>query len=163
LCAVLANVLVNEEDMNKIRVTKEFHFEMAHALWNYDGVCKHIHGHSYKLFVTIVGKPIQDPKDIKQGMVLDFSDLKKLVKGPIVDKLDHSLVLNKEAEDKIPDESNQMYSKVHIFDFQPTCENLVLYIVDKLKPTLPSEIELYSVRLYETASSFAEWYMVDNQ
>jgi 6-pyruvoyltetrahydropterin/6-carboxytetrahydropterin synthase len=71
--------------------------------------------------------------------------------------------LNKEAEDKIPDESNQMYSKVHIFDFQPTCENLVLYIVNKLKPTLPKNIDLYSVRLYETASSFAEWYMVDNQ
>jgi len=136
---------------------------MAHALWNYDGVCKHIHGHSYKLFVTIRGVPIRDPEDIKLGMVLDFSDLKKLVKGPIVDKLDHSLVLNNVAKDKIPDKSNQMYSKVHLFDFQPTCENLVLHIVDKLKPTMPKGIDLYSVRLYETASSFAEWYMDDNQ
>jgi len=149
--------------MKKIRVTKEFHFEMAHALWNYDGVCKHIHGHSYKLFVTIIGEPIEDPTDSKLGMVLDFGDLKKIVKEPVVDKLDHSLVLNRTAGEKIPDDSNQMYNKVHLFDFQPTCENLVLYIVDTILPLLTPGVELYSVRLYETASAFAEWYMVDNQ
>ena len=96
-------------------------------------------------------------------MVLDFGDLKRLVKGPIVDFLDHSLVLNRAAEHKIPDTSNQMYTKVHLFDFQPTCENLVLYIVDKLRPTLPEGVELHSLRLFETASSYAEWYMSDNQ
>ena len=149
--------------MKRIRVTKEFHFEMAHALWNYDGVCKHIHGHSYKLFVTIIGEPIEDPADTKLGMVMDFSDLKKIVKEPVVDKLDHSLVLNRTAGGVIPDYSNQMYTKVHLFDFQPTCENLVLYIVDTIQPLLTPGIELYSVRLYETASSFAEWYMPDNQ
>jgi 6-pyruvoyltetrahydropterin/6-carboxytetrahydropterin synthase len=154
---------MNETDMKRIRVTKEFHFEMAHALWNYDGVCKHIHGHSYKLFVTIAGEPINDPSDPKLGMVLDFTDLKKVVKEPIVDKLDHSLVLNSAAGEKIPDNSNQMYKKVHLFDFQPTCENLVLYIVDIILPLLAPGVELYSVRLYETASSFAEWYKVDNQ
>lgn len=154
---------MNETDMKRIRVTKEFHFEMAHALWNYDGVCKHIHGHSYKLFVTIAGEPINDPSDPKLGMVLDFTDLKKVVKEPIVDKLDHSLVLNSAAGEKIPDDSNQMYKKVHLFDFQPTCENLVLYIVDIILPLLAPGVELYSVRLYETASSFAEWYKVDNQ
>ncbi len=150
-------------NMNKIRVTKEFHFEMAHALWNYDGICKHIHGHSYKLFVTIAGEPISDPADVKLGMVLDFGDLKKIVKEPVVDKLDHSLVVNRAAGGKIPDRSNQMYNKVHLFDFQPTCENLVLYIVDVIKPLMPPGVELFSVRLYETASAYAEWYMVDNQ
>ena len=152
-----------EVDMKRIRVTKEFHFEMAHALWNYDGVCKHIHGHSYKLFVTIIGEPIEDTDDSKLGMVLDFTDLKKIVKEPVVDKLDHSLVLNRAAAEKIPDDSNQMYKKVHLFDFQPTCENLVLYIVETILPLLTPGVELYSVRLYETASSFAEWHMIDNQ
>lgn len=136
---------------------------MAHALWNYDGVCKHIHGHSYKLFITIAGEPIEDPDDPKLGMVMDFGDLKKIVKGPVVDFLDHSLVLNRDAEDAIPDDSNQMYTKVHLFDFQPTCENLVLYIANKILPLLSPGIDLYSVRLYETASSYAEWYMIDNQ
>lgn len=149
--------------MKRIRVTKEFHFEMAHALWNYDGVCKHIHGHSYKLFVTIAGEPNNDPGDPKLGMVLDFTDLKKMIKGPVVDFLDHSLVLNRTAGEEIPGDSNQMYRKVHLVDFQPTCENLVLFIVDRIELILPSNIELYSVRLYETASSFAEWYSIDNQ
>jgi len=152
-----------KEKMGRIRVTKEFHFEMAHALWNYDGVCKHIHGHSYKLLVTIVGEPSQTTDDPKLGMVIDFSDLKKIVNEPVVDKLDHSLVLNRAAGDSIPDDSNQMYNKVHLFDFQPSCENLVLYIANTIKPLLPPGTELYSVRLNETASSFAEWYMIDNQ
>lgn len=149
--------------MKRIRVSKEFHFEMAHALWNYDGVCKHIHGHSYKLYVTIAGEPNADPNDPKLGMVLDFGDLKKIVKEPVVDFLDHALVLNKAAGGAIPDDSNQMYKKVHLFDFQPTCENLVLYIVDKIRPALSPGVEIYSVRLYETATSFAEWYATDNQ
>jgi 6-pyruvoyltetrahydropterin/6-carboxytetrahydropterin synthase len=149
--------------MNRIRVTKEFHFEMAHALWNYDGVCKHIHGHSYKLFITICGEPIQDVSNPKLGMVMDFGDLKKIVKEPVVDFLDHSLVLNRTAGNSIPDDSNQMYTKVHLFDFQPTCENLVIYIANTILALLDPGIELVSVRLYETASAYAEWYMSDNQ
>ncbi|MBP7509547.1 MAG: 6-carboxytetrahydropterin synthase, partial [Prolixibacteraceae bacterium] len=46
--------------MAKIRVTKYYDFEMAHALWNYDGLCKNIHGHSYKLHITVIGEPIDD-------------------------------------------------------------------------------------------------------
>ncbi len=63
-----------------IRVTKEFPFEMAHVLWNYDGPCKNVHGHSYRLFVTLSGYPSDDPLNPKNGMVIDFSDLKKIVK-----------------------------------------------------------------------------------
>jgi 6-pyruvoyltetrahydropterin/6-carboxytetrahydropterin synthase len=149
--------------MKKIRVSKEFHFEMAHALWKYDGLCRHIHGHSYKLLITIIGEPIEDTNNQKLGMVLDFSDLKAAVKGPVVDFFDHSLVINKGAEDYLPEEPNEMYEKVHLFDFQPTAENLVLYIVEKVKRRLPQGVDLYSVRLYETATSFAEWHASDNQ
>ena len=113
--------------MKKVRLSKEFHFEMGHALLNYDGLCRHIHGHSYKLIITVIGTPIADPLDPKLGMVLDFSDLKAAVKEPIVDHFDHSLIINKEAERYLPDESHAMYEKVHLLDFQPTCENLVLY------------------------------------
>ena len=58
-----------------IRVTKEFSFEMAHALTNYDGPCRNIHGHSYRLFVTVSGIPSDDPRDPRNGMVIDFSEL----------------------------------------------------------------------------------------
>ena len=136
---------------------------MAHALWHYDGLCKHIHGHSYKLFVTIIGEPILNDEDPKLGMVLDFSDLKVVVKEPVVDYFDHSLVVYKPAAKHLPDEENEMYEKVHIMDFQPTCENLVLYIAEKVGALLPSNIGLFSVKLYETATSFAEWYATDNK
>jgi len=152
-----------ELTMKNVRVSKEFHFEMAHALWNYDGLCRHIHGHSYKLGISIIGKPIIETKDPKLGMVLDFGDLKSLVKAPVVDYFDHSLVINKEAENYLPKEPNEMYDKVHLVDFQPTCENLVIYIAEKIQALLPPGIGLFSVKLYETATSYAEWYASDNQ
>ncbi|MCK5136870.1 MAG: 6-carboxytetrahydropterin synthase [Bacteroidales bacterium] len=148
--------------MARIRVTKEFDFEMAHALWNYDGACRNIHGHSYKLYVTIVGEPISDSNHPKFGMVLDFKDLKHMIKGPVVDFLDHSLVVYRKAEGETLSTLCEMYEKVHVFDFQPTCENLVLYIVEKIQSLLSSDIDLHSVKLYETATSFGEWYADDN-
>jgi 6-pyruvoyltetrahydropterin/6-carboxytetrahydropterin synthase len=149
--------------MEKVRITKEFNFEMAHALWNYDGVCRNIHGHSYRLFITLAGVPITDPGDPKFGMVLDFKDLKKMVKGPVVDFLDHSLVVYREADGEILSAVRTMYEKIHIFDFQPTCENLVLFIVETIKPLLKPGLELHSVKLYETAVSYAEWNAGDNR
>lgn len=149
--------------MGRIRVTKEFHFEMAHALWKYDGDCKNIHGHSYRLFVTLIGTPNEDCNDPKFGMVLDFKDLKQMVKAQVVDFLDHSLVVYKEAAGPSLDAVRDMYSKVHVFDFQPTCENLVNYLAEKIRPLLSDDTGLYAVKLYETASSYAEWYADDNK
>lgn len=148
--------------MGKIRVTKEFDFEMAHALWNYDGACRNIHGHSYRLFVTIIGEPNDDPGDPKFGMVLDFKDLKALVKGPIVDFFDHALVLYREVDGELLSQIKNMYEKVHLFDYQPTCENLVLFIVDTIRAKMPPSLELHSIKLYETASSYGEWFAADN-
>jgi 6-pyruvoyltetrahydropterin/6-carboxytetrahydropterin synthase len=149
--------------MRKVRLSKEFRFEMGHALLNYDGLCRHIHGHSYKLIISVIGEPLDNRQDPKLGMVMDFSDLKAAVKEPIVDYFDHSLVINREAEKHLPAEPHAMYDKVHIMDFQPTCENLVLFIAEIVKARLSPGIELFSVRLYETATSYAEWYAADNQ
>ena len=67
--------------MTKIRVTKSFGFETGHALYGYDGLCKNVHGHSYKLYVTVIGSPIDDQNHVKNGMVIDFKDLKTIVKS----------------------------------------------------------------------------------
>jgi 6-pyruvoyltetrahydropterin/6-carboxytetrahydropterin synthase len=148
--------------MQKVRVTKEFTFEMAHALWNYDGACRNVHGHSYKLFVTIIGTPKYDVSSSKLGMVIDFGDLKRIVKREIVDKYDHSLVIS----DSVPFSSSlqveQMFHKSYIVNFQPTCENLVIDFAKRLKPLLPDAVSLFSLKLYETETSFAEWYQSDN-
>ncbi len=81
--------------MKNIRITKQFSFETGHALYGYDGKCKNIHGHSYNLYVTVIGQPILDTKNAKFGMVIDFTDLKKIVKHEIVDVFDHATVFNK--------------------------------------------------------------------
>jgi len=148
--------------MTKIRVTKFYDFEMAHALWNYDGLCKNIHGHSYKLYITVIGEPIDDENNLKNGMVIDFGDLKKIVKTQIVDKFDHSLVVYKKAPIEKLLELNEMYERHHVVDFQPTCENLVALFVNIIKPLLPEGVELKKVKLYETANSSAEWDADDN-
>lgn len=147
--------------MQKVRVTKIFNFEMAHALWGYDGLCKNIHGHSYILKVTVSGKPIADPEAIKEGMVIDFGDLKRITKEHIVDVYDHSLVLNKKAPTRSFSEIPEMFNRHHYTDFQPTAENLVIYFAEILQRELPSEVRLESVVLYETANSYAEWLASD--
>jgi 6-pyruvoyltetrahydropterin/6-carboxytetrahydropterin synthase len=81
--------------MSNIRITKQFSFETGHALYGYDGKCKNVHGHSYKLSVTVIGTPISDAQNVKFGMVIDFTDLKKIVKEEIVDQFDHATVFNK--------------------------------------------------------------------
>jgi 6-pyruvoyltetrahydropterin/6-carboxytetrahydropterin synthase len=148
--------------MTKIRLTKQFSFEMSHALLNYDGLCRNIHGHSYKLQITVTGKPVQVAGNPKDGMVIDFSILKKIINEQIVSQLDHSLMINEQAPlDKL-NALGQMYERHHVVPFQPTSENLVVYISEKVKSILPEPIELFSVRLYETANSFVEWYAEDN-
>lgn len=148
--------------MAKIRVTKQFGFEMSHALLNYDGLCRNIHGHSYKLQITVAGEPVNQSGNPKDGMVIDFSMLKKIIQEQIVRHLDHSLMINEYAPIDKLNALGQMYERHHVVPFQPTSENLVVYIADKVKPLLPEHIELFSVRLYETANSFAEWYADDN-
>lgn len=148
--------------MPRIRVTKQFGFEMSHALTNYDGLCRNIHGHSYKLQITLIGEPLFKPGDPKDGMVIDFSVLKKLVKKNIVGPLDHSLIVNSTSAHDQLIKLGEMYDRHHLVNFQPTTENLVLYIAGKLNELLPEHLELFSVRLYETSNSFAEWFASDN-
>lgn len=148
--------------MATIRVTKEFHFEMSHALKNYDGACKNIHGHSYKLFVTVIGVPSTDTDSPKIGMLIDFGDLKRLVNGVIVKKFDHAFVLNNEEELSCNGTLHEMFTNTIFVPYQPTCENLVADFALSIKPHLPSEVQLFSVKLYETATSFAEWFASDN-
>jgi 6-pyruvoyltetrahydropterin/6-carboxytetrahydropterin synthase len=148
--------------MSKIRITKEFNFEMAHALWNYNGLCRNIHGHSYKLFVSIIGEPICNENNPNNGMLIDFNVLKSLVKANVIDYYDHSLVLFKNSPTELLNNVKQMFDKFHIVDFQPTCENLIVDIANRIKNKLPVELKLYSIRLNETATAYAEWYSDDN-
>ncbi len=147
--------------MSKIRVTKMFEFEMAHALHNYDGLCRNIHGHTYKLSVTVIGEPEPNHDSTKLGMVMDFGNLKRIVKPNIVDKFDHSVLLSHKEDTKYFEEENKLFKRIHIVNFQPTAENMVIHFADIIKPLLPENIKLHSIKLHETTNSFAEWYASD--
>ena len=149
--------------MSIVRVTKEFTFETAHALWKYDGPCKNVHGHSYKLFVTISGEPINDPGNPKNGMVIDFGDLKKIVTRKVVKVFDHAVVISDRIEKEKLEALNKMFENVLVVGYQPTCENIVADIADRVIAHLPGKISLHSLRLYETATSYAEWFADDNK
>ena len=149
--------------MSKIRLTKEFDFEMAHALLNYDGLCKHIHGHSYKLAVTVIAVPNWDKSSPKRGMVMDFGDLKKIVNKLIVKPLDHAFAINSETPEEYYKSGNQLFDRLIKVDYQPTCENMVIDFAERIKKELPEGVKLFSVKLHETATSFAEWYADDNE
>lgn len=149
--------------MGNIRITKQFNFETGHALYGYDGKCRNVHGHSYKLSVTVIGKPNTDTSHVKLGMVIDFGDLKKIVKEEIVDKFDHATVFNKNTPHvELAKELMDRGHNVILADYQPTSENMVIDFAAKIKARLPEAISLFSLRLQETESSFAEWFAGDN-
>ena len=149
--------------MSTIRITKQFNFETGHALYGYDGKCRNVHGHSYKLSVTVVGKPITNTDNVKLGMVIDFGDLKKIVKEEIVDKFDHATVFNKNTPHvELAKELTDRGHNVILANYQPTSENMVIDFASKIKARLPENISLFSLKLQETDTSFAEWYATDN-
>lgn len=143
--------------MSIIKITKQFSFEMAHALRNYDGLCRNIHGHSYKMDITLAGQPLRDENSPKNGMVMDFGDLKRLVNEEIISLFDHALVLNAKTDAQLIDVLKQNYEKIVTVEFQPTTENLLNFIADKLKERLPETVKLCRIRLRETDTSYADW------
>lgn len=149
--------------MGKIRITKRFTFEMAHALHGYDGLCRNIHGHSYILWVTISGSPVNDETSPKNGMLLDFSVFSKMIKEHIISELDHSFLLYIETKFDKDILKNEIFGKLRYVDYQPTCENLLIELAEKIQNLLPGNVVLHSLKLQETESSYAEWYREDNK
>lgn len=138
-------------------LTKIFHFDMAHVLKDYDGPCRNIHGHSYELRVTVKGEPLNDPKSPKNGMVMDLHDLKCLVNEQVVNRLDHAFVVSSAMPTEFLEITQRDFDKVVVVDYQPTSENLILDMVDRLQKLMPKQVTLHSVMLQETPGSYVEW------
>ncbi len=150
--------------MAVIRLTKEFSFEAAHALDGYDGPCREIHGHSYRLFVTVRGIPSASTEDPKKGMVIDFGVLKTIVNEEIVSRFDHALVLEQSAVDgDLRQILGERFGNVVELAYRPTCENMLADFAARIRQRLPEGVMLHALRLHETASSYAEWFAEDNE
>ena len=148
--------------MARIRIEKTFDFEMAHALDDHDGKCKNVHGHSYVLKVCLIGSPINQTGHPKNGMVMDFGDLKKIVNNLIVDRFDHALVLW-EGSPYLTPEVRKTQEKLIVVPYQPTCENLLSAFAEWLQNAIPEDVSLHSLSLRETATSMAKWFAADQQ
>jgi 6-pyruvoyltetrahydropterin/6-carboxytetrahydropterin synthase len=132
-----------------MKIAKEFRWEMGHRLPEHFGLCKNIHGHSYKMLVEFEGEMNADE------MVIDYYDVEKMI-NPLIQKLDHSFMVNK--NDKIVIEFlEKMSSKKNIVDFNSTAENICLYLLNEIKQnTIPSNISSIKVRVHETEFDYAE-------
>jgi 6-pyruvoyltetrahydropterin/6-carboxytetrahydropterin synthase len=148
--------------MTLIRITKQFRFEMAHALKGHNGPCRHIHGHSYVLYVTLIGTPITDTTSPELGMIIDFGKLKSIVNETIINEFDHAMALSKEYASEIFRHGDEMFHKLILLDYQPTCENLLADFASRIRSRLPGQARLHSMKLWETATAYAEWFASDN-
>lgn len=133
-----------------LSITKKFRFEAAHAILNYDGLCKNIHGHSYELLVTVCG-----PKDPETQMVMDFKLLKQIVNDNFLKQADHALFLNQHHP--AAKELDTYEGKKFMMQGEPTAENIIEMIAEMVRWKLPAGIKLKRLRLFETESSFADW------
>ncbi|MBN6074700.1 6-carboxytetrahydropterin synthase QueD [Aggregatibacter actinomycetemcomitans] len=137
------------------KVSKEFSFDMAHLLDGHDGKCQNLHGHTYKLQVEVRGDLYQE--GAKQGMVIDFSDLKKTVNRAILEPMDHAFIYDQtsERESKIAALLQQLDSKTFGVPFRTTAEQLAQFIFNQLK--YQENLPVSAVRLWETPTSFCEY------
>jgi 6-pyruvoyltetrahydropterin/6-carboxytetrahydropterin synthase len=144
-----------------VRVTKRFTFDMAHALFGYDGPCKNIHGHTYHLSVTVAGTVNQQEGHPELGLVVDFGELKDITKRVILFEFDHALVLKDDAPYSKDGFLPEHFEKVLLVPFQPSCENLLMHFHHLLVRALPARTKLVALRLDETPTSYAEWRIED--
>ncbi|MFB9843842.1 6-pyruvoyl trahydropterin synthase family protein [Mucilaginibacter ginsenosidivorans] len=138
-----------------IRITKIFYFEMAHALHGYNGACRHIHGHSYELHVTIASVKGEDTYLQSPGFIIDFKELKKIINLAVIEKFDHKLVLSQAYLSKFP--AVMLQENLEILEVEPSVENLLLFSRKAICKVLPPLLSLQGLKLYETRDSYAEW------
>ncbi len=138
-----------------IKLTKIFHFETAHAIHGYNGACKNIHGHSYELHVTVMADEDFEDHIPAPGFIIDFKEIKKVVKEDIIQQLDHKLILSEQFI--LDHQYKTTQDNLIVWKAEPTAENILLYIKSKLKNALPHHIQVAYLKLYETKDSYAEW------
>lgn len=139
-----------------LSLTKIFYFEMAHAINDYTGACKNIHGHSYQLNVTVESVNETGNDFLHEpGFVIDFKDLKKSVSTIIKETFEHKLILSRRFLENHPGLLEN--ENLIIWETEPTAENILIFLSRKLKNNFSENIRLTRLKLFETKDSFAEW------
>ena len=129
------------------RVTREVQFCYGHRLLNYEGKCRYLHGHNGKAVLAFTAERLDD-----RGMVLDFSDIKRVVSQWIDDHLDHRMILHR--NDPIRPTLETMGEPLFLLDQNPTAENIAKLIFDFARS---QQFPIASVDLWETPNCFATY------
>ncbi len=130
------------------RVTREIDFCYGHRLLNYDGKCKYLHGHNGRAIITLESESLDD-----RGMVIDFSEIKRVVNQWIDDNLDHRMILQR-ADPMVPI-LREMNEPVYLIDTNPTAENIARLIHEF---TASHGFPIVQTQLWETPNCFATYY-----
>jgi 6-pyruvoyltetrahydropterin/6-carboxytetrahydropterin synthase len=138
------------------RISKEFTFAMAHRLSCHKGACRNIHGHNYRVVVGVKSEKLND-----EGMVIDFSDLKYILKS-FLDMIDHALMINRVDKDVVEKMKEVLpFLKVIEVDYEPTAENMARMIYEHVGQALNKNaywsIKVDYVTVYETDTSEATY------
>lgn len=151
--------------MNKHTVTKEITFDCAHMLSNHNGACANLHGHTYKLQVGITGVPVGGSDATDSAMIVDFKELKRILKETVMDKYDHALIFSSsefrsDAEAALWVWANKYKKAYYVLEGRTTAENMsrsILLDIQQHLDRLPNNLTVSYVRLWETPNSFAEY------
>ncbi|MCK9272747.1 6-carboxytetrahydropterin synthase QueD [Candidatus Gracilibacteria bacterium] len=142
-----------------MQITKIYEWDMGHRIPNHTSQCSNIHGHRYKIEITLEGDIIDNKGASNEGMIIDFGDIKKITKEFIDSKLDHGYMGYK--GDVVLDLIKKENFKYIEVDFIPTAENIAVWIFNELSPKFQNiygkNLKLHKIKLYETPNNFVSY------
>lgn len=144
-----------------MQITRRLEFDAGHRIPNHNSQCKHLHGHRYAIEITLSGEVIKAVGVSDEGMVMDFSDVKRIAKEQVVDAWDHAFLVYRGDKTVMDFLGTMPNHKTVVLDVIPTVENLALVAFETLvgayRDTYGNHLRLERVRLYETPNNWADY------
>ena len=143
-----------------MRITRRLEFDSGHRIPNHRSLCRHLHGHRYALEVTLSGEVVATRGDAREGMVIDFAEVKEIARRTVVDVWDHAFLAWREDTAVLEFLETLPDHRTVVFAAPPTAEHLAQAAFDLLEPAYRAEygahLTLERVRLYETPNCWAD-------
>lgn len=144
-----------------MHITRRLEFDAGHRIPNHNSQCKHLHGHRYAIEITLTGEVVTTEGVSEQGMVMDFSDVKRIAKERVVDRWDHAFLVYRDDQVVLDFLNTLPNHKTVILNVIPTAENLAKtafdLLLDAYRDTYGNHLRLERVRLYETPNNWADY------
>ena len=145
-------------------ITTRLEFDAGHRIPNHKSNCKNLHGHRYAIEVTVTGPIHDDSKSSDFGMVIDFSDVKKIIKDLVVDRWDHAFIVYQDDKEIVNFLNTLPNHKTVIFPVVPTAENMAseayLTLSSEFNNRFNHQLKIKQIRIYETPNSWADAFQI---